>query len=364
MPSDAPPARLEVLHVVESFASGTMEVVRTLANRHAEAGHRIGIAYGVRPETPTNPGELVDTRVVLVGLPWRDRSPRSQIAAARALRPLVKSSRPGVVHLHSTFAALLGSLAIPREVPTVMTPHAFAFAMRSRPLWARGLLALAEAFAGSRATVVGAVSDSEAELARRRLRLRNVRTVRNGIAELDDLPDMRRSTGPHRVVAMGRVGPQHQPERACRILRAVSDRATVLWIGGPGDGDAGTAARASSIHGVRSTGWLSRAGAVSALADATIYLHWTAWDGLSMSVLEALARDVVVVGSDIPPNREVLGAEQVCATEQEAIHLIAALLASPARWAASLHAQRARSRAFGATRMASEWLTVYRSVAR
>jgi glycosyltransferase involved in cell wall biosynthesis len=345
---------LEVLHVVESFASGTMEVVRTLANRHAEAGYRIGIAYGVRPETPANPGDLVDTRVVLVGLPWRDRSPRSQMTAARALRPLVKSSRPGVVHLHSTFAALLGAVAIPREVPTVMTPHAFAFAMRSRPLWARGLFALAEAFAGTRATVVGAVSDSEAELARRRLRLRNVRTVRNGIAELDDLPNMRSSTGPHRVVAMGRVGPQHQPERACRILRAVSDRATVLWIGGP----------APSLHGVQSTGWLSRAGAVSALADATIYLHWTAWDGLSMSVLEALARDVVVVGSDIPPNREVLGAEQVCATERDAIHLIAALLASPARWAASLRAQRARSSAFGAARMASEWLTVYRSVAR
>jgi glycosyltransferase involved in cell wall biosynthesis len=354
MPSDAAPARLEILHVVESFASGTMEVVRTLANRHAEAGYRIGIAYGVRPETPANPDELVDTRVALVGLPWRDRSPRSQIMAARALRPLVKSSRPGVVHLHSTFAALLGSLAIPREVPTVMTPHAFAFAMRSRPLWARGLLALAEAFAGSRATVVGAVSHSEAELARRRLRLGNVRTVRNGIAELDDLPDARSSTGPHHVVAMGRVGPQHQPERACRILRAVSDRATVLWIGGP----------APSLHGVRATGWLSRAGAVSALADATIYLHWTAWDGLSMSVLEALARDVVVVGSDIPPNREVLGAEQVCATEREAIRLIAALLASPARWTASLHAQRARSSAFGAARMASEWLTVYRSVAR
>jgi glycosyltransferase involved in cell wall biosynthesis len=170
------------------------------------------------------------------------------------------------------------------------------------------------------------------------LRLRNVRTVRNGIAELDDLPDVRSSTAPHHVVAMGRVGPQHQPERACRILRAVSDQATVLWIGGP----------APSLHGVQSTGWLSRAGAVSALADATIYLHWTAWDGLSMSVLEALARDVVVVGSDIPPNREVL----------------AALLASPARWAASLHAQRARSSAFGAARMASEWLTVYRSVAR
>jgi glycosyltransferase involved in cell wall biosynthesis len=163
---------------------------------------------------------------------------------------------------------------------------------------------------------------------------------------------------------MGRVGPQHQPERACRILRAVSDRARVLWIGGERSQDDGGLPHAAAIHGVQSTGWLSRTGAVSALADATIYLHWTAWDGLSMSVLEALARDVVVIASDIPSNREVLGAEQVCATEQEAIHLIAALLASPARWAASLRAQRLRSQSFGATRMAAEWLTLYRSVAR
>jgi glycosyltransferase involved in cell wall biosynthesis len=363
MPGDAPVARLEILHVVESFASGTMEVVRTVANRHAEAGCRVGIAYGVRPETPTNIDELVDARVALVGLPWRDRTPRSQLTAARALRSLLTRSEPGVVHLHSTFAALLGSLAISRDVPTVMSPHAFAFAMRDRPMLARGVLALAEAFAGSRATVVGAVSYSEAELARRWLRLTNIRTVRNGIPELDHLPEIRRSAGPHRVVAMGRVGPQHQPERACRILRAVSDRARVLWIGGDRSED-GALPHAAAIHGVQSTGWLSRTRAVSALADATIYLHWTAWDGLSMSVLEALARDVVVIASDIPSNREVLGADQVCATEQEAIHLIAALLASPARWAASLRAQRLRSQSFGATRMAAEWLALYRSVAR
>ena len=107
------------------------------------------------------------------------------------------------------------------------------------------------------------------------------------------------------------------------------------------------------------TGWLPREQALERLAEATVYLHWSAWDGQSLAILEAIARDVVVVASDIPANREVLGARQVCADEAAAIALAQSVLGDPALRATLLEDQRQRAPAFSAGRMAAEWLATY-----
>ena len=136
--------------------------------------------------------------------------------------------------------------------------------------------------------------------------------------------------------------------------------AQTVWIGGRADG--GPASEALTSAGVRLTGWLTREEAVAELARATALLHFSAWDGQSMTVLEALARDVVVVASDIPPNRELVGTGQLAATEAEAGALLRAMLTDPARRGAALADQRRRRACFGAGRMVAEWLALYERV--
>ncbi|MGO9823607.1 MAG: glycosyltransferase, partial [Solirubrobacteraceae bacterium] len=109
-------------------------------------------------------------------------------------------------------------------------------------------------------------------------------------------------------------------------------------------------------------GWMPRAKTLEALTDTTIYLHWTAWDGLPLSVLEAMAFDAIVVASDIGPNREVLGPEQVCRTEAEAAGLIRSLLADAGLRERFLANQRERRRAYGADAMVDRWAEVYGSL--
>src|ERR671933_334278 len=104
---------MRVLHVTEAAGSGTFHVVRTLAARLAERGHEIAVAAGRRPVSPADLGAELPATVELHALPWTERTVRAQVAAARALRRLVAAWRPGVVHLHSSFAGALGAVAVP-----------------------------------------------------------------------------------------------------------------------------------------------------------------------------------------------------------------------------------------------------------
>jgi len=95
----------------------------------------------------------------------------------------------------------------------------------------------------------------------------------------------------------------------------------------------------------------------------TVYLHWSAWDGLSLAVLEALAHDVVVVASDIPANRDVVGAEQVRGSEEGAIELIRAVLGDAGLRERLLAGQRERRGQWSAERMGDDWAGVYAGLA-
>jgi len=356
---------MRILHVAEALGGGLYEMVRTLAEGTAEHGHRVAIAYGVRPETPAGLRERIDPAVDLFAAGWTRRTPQAQWTAARELRQVVRRYRPDVVHLHSSFAGVVGAAVVGGAAPTVFTPHAFASALPGQRPAVRLAYAFGERFACRRVTVVGAVSPSEAEAARQRAGARRVVVIENGVPELDDERLVHRVARPaRRVVAMGRTVAQRQPEACARILGRVRDLAEVEWIGGGGGtrGQAGWATLEEA--GISPSGWLPRETVLERLDRTSAYLHWTAWDGHPLSVLEAMAMDVLVVASDIPPNRDILGPDQVCVTEDEAIALLRRILLEPDFAERLLAAQRARRGAYSAKRMVAEWLELYARLAR
>ncbi len=345
---------MRILHVTEASWAGTLQVVRGLATHQAASGHTVTLAYA---DTPDVPADLADAEgVELVPLRWTRRSPAAQVSVGRALRRLVRERRPDIVHLHSSFAGAVGAVAIPRGVPLIYTPHGLAFARTGVAAPVRAVVRGVEALIARRSALLGAVSEAEAELARSGLHAPRVAVVRNGIPELDgDRPIAPERPEPV-VVAMGRITAARRPAASARILSALSRDARVSWIGG-GEDDAPLRAA-----GVPVTGWLPRAEALERLGEATVCLHWSAWDGQSLALLEAFARDVVVVASDIAANREVVGPRQICREENEAIALARSILGDPALRAELLADQRTRAAAFGAGRAGAEWLELYRQV--
>ena len=361
-PDSTPETELRVLHVVEAFGGGVFEVIRELVARLPHHGVRSAIAYGVRSETPSEVRSLVHSDVEVFALPWNGRSARVQLSARKALRGTVARWNPDVVHLHSSFAGLVGATAVDRSIPTIYTPHGYSFLMTDKSRVAIKAFKVLERVVAARVWSVGAVSEHEACLARNVAGAANVFVVRNGIPELDRPlnPVLRKSQLRPLVIAMGRIAPARRPDEAASILRDVSDCAEVRWVGG---GSEPGASAPVLRQGVPVTGWMSREEASAHLRSASVYLHWAAWDGLPLSVLEAMAYNVPVVGSDIGPLRELLPPEQICATPEQAAHLVRALVKDPARRERALRAQDLIRHHHSAADMALGWADAYARLA-
>lgn len=332
----------------------------TLASRMAEGGDRTAIAFGRRPETPADVAEHVSPQVELHELPWGERSLGGHLRAARLLRALAREWEPDVVHLHSSFAGAVGAIALPRRTPAIYTPHGYSFTMQdqspARRIGFRGL----ERITAGRVTAVGAVSESEAALAREVAAPHKVVAVGNGVPELDGLSvegPIAAPSVPPRVITLGRVTAQHIPESTARVLSALSGIASVEWVGGGGRGDVPVSA--VTDRGVPVSGWVEQRRALELLRAATVCLHWTAWDGLPLAILEAMANDVIVVARDIPPTREILGPRQVCGSEEQAVALIERILRDEALREELLLEQRSRRGRYSAERMVAAWRGVY-----
>jgi glycosyltransferase involved in cell wall biosynthesis len=352
---------MRIMHITEALGGGIFEVVSNLSAGLADQGHDVAIAYGVRAETPSPLRDAVDQRVELIPTPWTERTLRASLRTSRQLRPVVDVWNPDVIHLHSSFAGVVGAATLSGLAPTVYTPHGYSFTMNASPLRRRAFRAL-ERRVANRVEMVGAVSDAEADLARDVVSAHHVRVVPNGIPELDPdrTPDssVELSSG---VVAMGRVVTQRQPHEVADILANVRDLAPVSWIGGAGSSTA-PGLFALDRAGVEVSGWLTRADALDRLGKAAVYLHWTAWDGMPLSILEAMARDVVVIASDIPPNRSILGPQQVFSSKADAVSAIRRALCDEPYRERLLSEQRARRGRYGSTTMMLGWENVYRSL--
>lgn len=349
---------MRILHVSESAGGGVLEVVRTLARGQVARGHVVAVAWGQRPETPADLVSGLPEGVISIELPWGRRTLRAQVGAGRALRHAALAFNPDVVHLHSSFAGAVGSAVLASRWPTVYSPHAFAFGRAHEGPWRRRAYRAAERLVARRCSIVGAVSLAEADDARA-IGARRVVAVPNGIPELDrDRLPTPRARPRRRVIGVGRITAQRRPDDVAWILSRVSSAAEVAWIGGAPAGE-DAALRAA---GIPVTGWLPHERALDALAEATVYLHWSAWDGQPLAILEAFARDVVVVASDIPANRELVGPEQVAGDRNDALRLISAVLEDDATRERLLTAQRERRKRWSAVRMVAGWDEVYHRV--
>jgi glycosyltransferase involved in cell wall biosynthesis len=254
----------------------------------------------------------------VVGVPFERRlSPLAHVAAFREMVRLFRVERPDLVHAHMPISGFLARLAgriagVPR---IAYTCHGFLFNQEGS--WLRRFAGLAMEWIGGRLTdVFLTVSASEAADARRLRIFSEAVTVGNGRDPAVFRPDpaararIRPGFGTSEdrvvVVAVSRlVSVKGYPELAA-AMRSVPD--ADLWVVGErlvsdrGEDMGVMLAQAGLGERLRLLGYRDDVAAVLAAAD--IFVLPSYFEGLPMSVIEAMLCGLPVVASDISGPRE------------------------------------------------------------
>lgn len=297
-----------ILHVVDSTRGGLGRFVSMHLPLQLRAGDEVIIA--------APPGD-VPRALSALGVDHREwhaarrPGPRMRQALTRLAR-IVALAQPNVVHLHSDMPGLVGRLLLRGRLPTVFQPHAWSFIAVPRSM-RRGALAWERA--GARwADVVLCVSHEEADIAgaagvRGRLVVapNGVDLQRFAARDAGDRIAARARLGIDRDVALaicvGRLHRQKGQETLVRAWPSVRARVPGAVLALIGDGPDRDALAAAASAGVRLMGITDDV--QSWLASADVVVAPSRWEGMSLSILEALASARSVIATDVPGMRDL-----------------------------------------------------------
>lgn len=293
-----------IVHVSESLATGVLAVLRMLIAEQLRDGHEVTlIGSRRRPDTPSAWRAEFPAELTYVDIPMeREIDPIADLASVIRLRQQLTRIAPDVVHLHSSKAGALGRIAsfgLPLRV--FYQPHGLAYLRQDVSPMKRTTFAAIESSLALLGGTVVACSDGEYAALRGVVPSVQTAVVLNGI-DVRDLPRAVHAEGRLRIGTCGRISPQKRPEFFAQVAEALRGRADFVWIG---DGD-DTLKPALEDAGVHITGWQTRDAALSSTASLHIYVQTSAWEGLPISVIEAMATGLPVVATDIVGNRELL----------------------------------------------------------
>jgi len=281
------PNRRRVVHVVESFAAGTASVVSELTCSMSDYQHVI--VHGSRKDSVPPQRDLLGAGTTLI--PWRNarrevRPLRDLLALLELVKLLHRQTRIDLIHAHSAKGGALARIAavfLRMSGRTIYTTHCSPVLRQDVGPLGHWFFVAAEWLLSRIGGVVVACSESEfKQLDSLRIKCR---VITNGVHPTPQrLPG--RSNNSSKRISVGTVGrlvAQKDPGFMQQILDCAGDAARfeITWIGS-GEMDDRLDPR------VHRTGWLSEQRAAEEMAGFDVYLSTSRWEGLSLSVLNAM----------------------------------------------------------------------------
>lgn len=296
---------MKIVHVVECFAGGVFSFLSNLTN--ALDKEEYIVIYGTnRDNTPNDFREKFPPNTKFI--PWRNASrslnPLKDLKALWELYTILKKINDmDIIHLHSSKAGFLGrivSFLLGKSKKTIYTPHAISFLRLDVSSKKRKIFIWMEKFASFFGGKIVACSQSEKEVIEEQ-GIKNVTFINNGIKPLQ-IEKKENINDKITIISVGRLSIQKNPILFNDIASEFIDNTNVqfIWCG---DGELKSELTSPNI---KCTGWIEKKELENYLANADIYLSTSLWEGLPLSVLEAMSIGLPVVLSDCVGNRDLV----------------------------------------------------------
>lgn len=298
--------KIRILYIVEAMGGGVFTYLSELCNELVDK-YEIFIAYGIRQETPADIKIYFDARVRFYHVEHfcRELNPVKDVCAIKEIRQIAKKVKPDIIHLHSSKAGAIGRIAFSgKKQKLFYTPHGYSFLMNDCNEYKRLIYKLLESILAKRKCMTICCGEGEYKEAKKITR--NASFVNNAIniTEIHNLLNQNaEKNNKFTVFTLGRICRQKNPALFNKIAEQLPD-VSFIWIG---DGDLKDELKMANIE---ITGWKSRREALQIANQADVFLLTSNWEGMPLSILEAMYMKKICVVSDIPGNREIIDDDQ------------------------------------------------------
>lgn len=311
----------KVLFIVEAMGGGVFSYIVDLANELINY-FDIYIAYALRNQTPIDYINYFDDRIHLIKVKNFERSinPIRDIKAFFEIQKIAKKINPDVIHLHSSKAGALGRMAFNgRKISLFYTPHGYSFLMQNHSLVNRKIYRLLEKICGKKFCTT--ISCSEGEHKESLKLTKRAVYVNNGInmgklqKVIDETDKLQHS---FTVFTLGRICHQKNPALFNSIAKKLPE-IKFVWIG---DGELRKELTCSNIE---ITGWTDRNTAIGYAVNADVFLLTSLWEGLPISLLEAMYMKKICLVSNVIGNKDVIRDNEngfICNSADEFVEVI------------------------------------------
>jgi glycosyltransferase involved in cell wall biosynthesis len=289
-----------ILHVTEAFGGGVASAILNFIRNTPQYEHHLALVVD-----PT----CLSKNLVFNNISQIFHLPKGHLKRIGFIKKIVYSSNYDLIHAHSSIAGAYVRTALsPKQIPIVYAPHCFAFERLDISATLRMVYRAIETVFARRTTVIAACSPREVELARKLGRTINVKYIPNIAASLPECLNnwvwQNPTASSNVTLAMvGRLSSQKDPDfflATVLCLRDLGINVTPIWFGG-GDEYKARVLRNAEIE---VTGWLSTDVLLKKLAQTNaIYLHSALWEGMPLSILEAVKLGCPLIVRNIPAFR-------------------------------------------------------------
>ncbi len=316
--------KLKILHLVESFGGGVFFFLADLVNS-TDKNYEITIAYGVRKEIPKDFKKYFNENVKFIEVKNFTRSinPKKDLAAIKEIKKIVKELNPDIVHMHSSKAGALGRLAISAKKRKLLyNPHGFSFLKKDDTKIKRMVYKTLEKLLTFRKCTIVGCSKGEYEEAKKlsknsvwinnSLDIDKISNMANG------LPERKINPNSIKICTVGRIDFSKNPELFNKIAEEFPN-IEFTWIG------EGILKEKLTASNIKITGWKEKREVINNLNKSDIFILTSLWEGMPLSLLEAMYMKKLCIVSNCIGNRDVIVNGKngfVCNTLDDYKHII------------------------------------------
>ncbi|KKW67229.1 hypothetical protein AAV94_11610 [Lampropedia cohaerens] len=304
---------MKILYIItqsESIGGASLHLL-DLAEGIQQRGHQVLLAAGGAGLLAQHARKRELLYLPLTSL-VRDISIAKDIKAVGELTALIRREKPDIVHLHSSKAGVIGRIAAKlTRTPCVFTAHGWAFTEGISPR-KRQLYRLIEKYCAGLAQRIITVSNYDRHLA---IDLKvappqKLITIHNGV---HDTPIRRQpiillpGDAPIRFIMVARF---QAPKQQMALIQALTSSNLDDWqLSLPGAGPLLNTAQmlAREVDREQRVSFPGECNDIAQrLADADVFVLISAWEGLPLSIIEAMRAGLPVVASDVGGVRELV----------------------------------------------------------